>query len=528
MTDECPTDTESGPSSKGPEQATQEPEKGSGPASSRDALMKALMQARETVARRSSSAPRSPVKTTAASTAAARPGGSRPPSSRSSTPSAPRAPTPRASRPAPPVSPRESTRPPEPPLSKCETAAELEAEPQTMQEGAAAALASDSIADLHTDARLSPSKSSAPPEAGAAHAPNREPAPDTDDLGAAAIEPPPGSNDFDVPDREPAPESHDQPPSDARPAIGGPEGKLTAAISQAPRAPIRVPPPLVALRAPARTSERASAPLDRPRSLAPRVGPPPPARKTWPTARHSAPAVEGEPEHAAGPEHAPNNGAAKTTDHQSVPSSLERSDIGSPASWAETQRSQSSVTAPAAAGAEPASLPELLSPPRAGRAVRWVGIVVLLLCAGALGLSLVQSKLARETQRPKPDRASVTRPRSPKPAPSATSPSASETAATPETAAAAATASAPETSPGKTQVQLNVKPVGALVFESGKRLGKAPLTVEIEPGQERTLDIMARGYAMRKLTLDASQEQVDVALKRAKAKGPDNDNDKAR
>ncbi|MBN1605900.1 MAG: hypothetical protein JW940_04675, partial [Polyangiaceae bacterium] len=160
------------------------------------------------------------------------------------------------------------------------------------------------------------------------------------------------------------------------------------------------------------------------------------------------------------------------------------------------------VSAPpeARAAAEPMQSTRARS---ASGAKRWTVVVLLLLLgAAAIGFGLMRGKPTAKSRGPAPSRVSAAPQASPTPAPSPTAPAAS--------AAVSADAAAPA---GNTHVELNVRPIGALVFDGSTRLGAAPLSIEIEFGQTRTLQVIARGYMARKIVLDGSVEQVDIALK---------------
>jgi hypothetical protein len=147
-----------------------------------------------------------------------------------------------------------------------------------------------------------------------------------------------------------------------------------------------------------------------------------------------------------------------------------------------------------------AHVPASATGPRPASGVkRWVGVALLALCAAALVFVLTRRKPAAVPNRPAPARASEAQQARPTPAPPPVAPPASAEVEQPT---------------GPMRVQLNVRPAGALVFDGSKRLGPAPLSVELEPGQTRTLQVIARGYADRKVVLDGSLDQVDIALKR--------------
>lgn len=79
-------------------------------------------------------------------------------------------------------------------------------------------------------------------------------------------------------------------------------------------------------------------------------------------------------------------------------------------------------------------------------------------------------------------------------------------------AGSAADAAAPDAASGKIAVTLEVRPPDARVFHRGKEVGKPPLVVELDPGERRTFELSAPGYAVRKVRLDGSRSKVSVRL----------------
>ncbi len=68
------------------------------------------------------------------------------------------------------------------------------------------------------------------------------------------------------------------------------------------------------------------------------------------------------------------------------------------------------------------------------------------------------------------------------------------------------------------QVQVTVDPENARVYFDGKRLGEGPVTVSVEPGEQKKLKVMYRGYRPQSIVVDGSETEVSVKLKRRGAK----------
>jgi hypothetical protein len=62
-------------------------------------------------------------------------------------------------------------------------------------------------------------------------------------------------------------------------------------------------------------------------------------------------------------------------------------------------------------------------------------------------------------------------------------------------------------------VIVNVRPPQARIFYRGKEAGKAPLRVELEPGQRRSFEVGYPGFMTRKIVVDGSKPELLVGLR---------------
>jgi hypothetical protein len=106
-----------------------------------------------------------------------------------------------------------------------------------------------------------------------------------------------------------------------------------------------------------------------------------------------------------------------------------------------------------------------------------------------------------------PNAAAVTAPALPSAAPALPS------AASAAPSAASAADVAAVTHGGKISVLINVRPPQARIFYKGKEVGKAPLTVEVEPGKRRVFEVVLPGFETRKLVVDGTKPHLLVGLR---------------
>lgn len=110
-------------------------------------------------------------------------------------------------------------------------------------------------------------------------------------------------------------------------------------------------------------------------------------------------------------------------------------------------------------------------------------------------------------------------PKPAEPATGAASPSGVELTGEQAAAPASANAEAPApsgsatSSPGKIVVIVNVRPPQARIFYRGKEAGKAPLRVELDPGQRRSFEVGYPGFMTRKIVVDGSKPELLVGLR---------------
>lgn len=81
-------------------------------------------------------------------------------------------------------------------------------------------------------------------------------------------------------------------------------------------------------------------------------------------------------------------------------------------------------------------------------------------------------------------------------------------------AASAAPVASAETS-GKIVVIVNVRPPQARIYYRGKEAGRAPLRVELEPGQRRAFEVGYPGFMTRRIVVDGSKPDILVGLRAA-------------
>jgi hypothetical protein len=88
-----------------------------------------------------------------------------------------------------------------------------------------------------------------------------------------------------------------------------------------------------------------------------------------------------------------------------------------------------------------------------------------------------------------------------------------DVAAVPPKAAGEVASAPPAASAGNISVLIRVKPPQARIFYRGKEVGKAPVTVEIEPGKRRAYEVSLPGYMTRKVVVDGSETELSVGLR---------------
>jgi hypothetical protein len=115
----------------------------------------------------------------------------------------------------------------------------------------------------------------------------------------------------------------------------------------------------------------------------------------------------------------------------------------------------------------------------------------------------VPSEAAPVPPVPAPDSAQAT-------APTPASPVASAAA---EPSKAARPSAEPSDSKTAIRVVISVRPPQARIFYRGKEVGRAPVTVEIEPGKRRSFEVGAPGFMTRKVVIDGSKAEVLVGLR---------------
>ncbi|MBN1609306.1 MAG: hypothetical protein JW940_21930 [Polyangiaceae bacterium] len=85
--------------------------------------------------------------------------------------------------------------------------------------------------------------------------------------------------------------------------------------------------------------------------------------------------------------------------------------------------------------------------------------------------------------------------------------------ARPPTATAHSAGSAEATNAETISVTLDVRPVGSQVFRKGRYVGKAPLVIELKPGEKSAFEVNKRGYAPQKVVLDGRKTNVLIGLR---------------
>lgn len=84
---------------------------------------------------------------------------------------------------------------------------------------------------------------------------------------------------------------------------------------------------------------------------------------------------------------------------------------------------------------------------------------------------------------------------------------------TPAESAAPRAEDAPAPSGGNVSVVIRVRPPQARIFYRGKEVGKAPVTVEIEPGKRRAYEVSLPGFMTRRVVVDGSATELSVGLR---------------
>ena len=92
-------------------------------------------------------------------------------------------------------------------------------------------------------------------------------------------------------------------------------------------------------------------------------------------------------------------------------------------------------------------------------------------------------------------------------------PKPADVAAEPPKAAGEAASAPSAASAGNISVLIRVKPPQARIFYRGKEVGKAPVTVEIEPGKRRAYEVSLPGFMTRKVVVDGSETELSVGLR---------------
>ncbi|HEY5954960.1 MAG TPA: PEGA domain-containing protein [Polyangiaceae bacterium] len=91
-------------------------------------------------------------------------------------------------------------------------------------------------------------------------------------------------------------------------------------------------------------------------------------------------------------------------------------------------------------------------------------------------------------------------------------------AAPPESAAVASgVPDVPSAAPSETSelivVTVNTVPADARFFHKGKPVGRAPLRVELKPGERRSFEIGHPGYYARKVVVDGKKKEMTVTMR---------------
>jgi hypothetical protein len=82
----------------------------------------------------------------------------------------------------------------------------------------------------------------------------------------------------------------------------------------------------------------------------------------------------------------------------------------------------------------------------------------------------------------------------------------------PTTASAAPSASSAPAE-GTRTVVVKISPPTARLFRKGKSVGSSPVTIELAPGEKRSYEVGAPGWATRRLVVDGSKPEVFIGLK---------------
>jgi hypothetical protein len=75
--------------------------------------------------------------------------------------------------------------------------------------------------------------------------------------------------------------------------------------------------------------------------------------------------------------------------------------------------------------------------------------------------------------------------------------------------AASASAAVPT---GPVSIELEVLPAQTLVFHKGEKLGKAPLKIELKPGEKKDLFLARDGYRPQRVTIDGTEPKVSITM----------------
>jgi hypothetical protein len=68
--------------------------------------------------------------------------------------------------------------------------------------------------------------------------------------------------------------------------------------------------------------------------------------------------------------------------------------------------------------------------------------------------------------------------------------------------------------PSPITVLVDADPPGTMIYENGKKLDKAPMNVQVTPGETRTLVAKKKGYKDMTITVDGSQSKVGGQLEK--------------
>lgn len=178
----------------------------------------------------------------------------------------------------------------------------------------------------------------------------------------------------------------------------------------------------------------------------------------------------------------------------------------------------------------------------AGSASRLLGLAALAAAVAFGGYLVVRNRESTATHQPNPPSAAVAEvkpePKPISPANEQASPVAAngeQASAAQASAAEASAAQAPAAVPmpsadsesddsaptnaksgdseGLITVLVKTVPPNARFFHKGKPVGRAPLTVELKPGERRFFEIGYPGYHARKVVVDGKQKEMTVAMR---------------